>query len=131
MAHTGKIVIAAIIVFLAYISYAPVADFDPQNNIPNVYLAYDDHVVDHDFAKKMKSFRHPEMFSPEDIDVDDSGKIYSGLTNGSLVTIESNELKVIAQGKGLILGIALSEDQQHLYFVDLGAGMCRLNLFTK
>lgn len=71
------------------------------------------------------------MFSLEDLDVDKSGKIYSGLTNGSLVTIENNELKVIAHGKGIILGIKLSEDEQNLYFVDLRAGMCRLNLLTK
>ena len=59
MAHTGKIIFGLVVVFLAYVSYAPVREFDPQNNILNIYLAYHDDIVDDSFGKDLKVFRHP------------------------------------------------------------------------
>lgn len=99
MAHTGKILFGLLVVFLGYVGFAPIDNFDPQSSIPNVYLPYHDDIVDHTFAKNMVSFRHPEMFTPEDIEVDEqTGVIYTALKNGNIVTIENSKLSVIAKG---------------------------------
>jgi len=64
MAHTGKIIVTAVIFFIGYVFFAPVKDFDPQNIIPNVYMAYHENIIDSNFTKKLNAFRHPEMFGP-------------------------------------------------------------------
>lgn len=132
MANTCLIVLGVILAFLGYVSFAPVSNFDPQVNLPNIYLPYEDHVIDTTFARNMKVIQHPGMNYPEDIDVNpQTGEIYTGLKNGQVVIVDESGYRVVGTGKGMILGLKLSEDKQSLYFVDLKAGMCRLNLTSK
>lgn len=79
----------------------------------------------------MLTYKGTEICGPEDLTIDDqTGAIYTGLHDGSIMKIDSSGVKKIGKGKGVILGVKLSQDNSQLFFVDIDKGMCKLDLST-
>jgi len=66
----------------------------------------------------------------EDVEIDDEGFVYSGLSNGKIVRFTGNgsNIEVIAKSEGAIFGINLNEDNDKLVLADQRTGIKLLDL---
>ena len=72
---------------------------------------------------------------PEDIAVNSQGVIYTGLCDGSIVTVtpESNNTELVYQGDktGRVYGLILTEDESTLFFLTEFKGLVRYDLVKR